>query len=51
MRAATEGLSFEELLVTDPRVTAQVGTDRVVALLHPSAHVGLSPRLAREAAG
>lgn len=50
MRAATEGLSFEELLVTDPRVTAQLGADRVVALLDPSAHVGLSPRLAREAA-
>lgn len=50
MRAATEGLSFEELLVADPRVSGRLGAERVAELLDPSAHVGLSPRLAREAA-
>jgi len=50
MRAATEGLPFEELLVTDPRIAGPLGADRVRALLDPSAHIGLSPRLAREAA-
>lgn len=44
------GGTFKELLLTDKRVTAHLGRDRIEKLLDPETKVGLSVTMARDAA-
>lgn len=48
--AATQELSFTDLLSRDPRVTDHLSQERISSMLDPSGYVGLSPSLARESA-
>lgn len=48
--AATEGVSFVDLLSKDARVTTHLSQERISSMLDPSGYVGLSPDLARESA-
>ncbi|MQA91348.1 MAG: adenylosuccinate lyase family protein [Gemmatimonas sp.] len=48
--AASQGVSFVELLASDPRVAPHLNQDEIEAMLDPGIHTGLSASIAREQA-